>query len=106
MAANTRCAASPPNWHIECVAPGPPPKRRGGRRELAALRPGPLRKPFPTAAVLATFGAVLLLPQISAAMARIKERRSLPPLNALRAFEAVARSLSFTRAAEELLVTQ
>jgi len=39
-------------------------------------------------------------------MARIKERRSLPPLNALRAFEAVARSLSFTRAAEELLVTQ
>jgi len=39
-------------------------------------------------------------------MARNKERRSLPPLNALRAFEAVARSLSFTRAAEELLVTQ
>ena len=39
-------------------------------------------------------------------MARTKERRSLPPLNALRAFEAVARSLSFTRAAEELLVTQ
>ncbi len=39
-------------------------------------------------------------------MSRNKERRSLPPLNALRAFEAVARSLSFTRAAEELLVTQ
>jgi LysR family glycine cleavage system transcriptional activator len=39
-------------------------------------------------------------------MTRHKERRSLPPLNALRAFEAVARSLSFTRAAEELLVTQ
>ena len=39
-------------------------------------------------------------------MGRTKERRSLPPLNALRAFEAVARSLSFTRAAEELLVTQ
>jgi LysR family glycine cleavage system transcriptional activator len=39
-------------------------------------------------------------------MTRNKERRSLPPLNALRAFEAVARSLSFTRAAEELLVTQ
>ena len=39
-------------------------------------------------------------------MSRTKERRSLPPLNALRAFEAVARSLSFTRAAEELLVTQ
>jgi LysR family glycine cleavage system transcriptional activator len=39
-------------------------------------------------------------------MSRSKERRSLPPLNALRAFEAVARSLSFTRAAEELLVTQ
>jgi LysR family glycine cleavage system transcriptional activator len=39
-------------------------------------------------------------------MSRNKERRTLPPLNALRAFEAVARSLSFTRAAEELLVTQ
>ena len=33
-------------------------------------------------------------------------RRRLPPLNALRAFEAVARSLSFTKAAEQLLVTQ
>lgn len=33
-------------------------------------------------------------------------RRHLPPLNALRAFEAVARSQSFTKAAEELLVTQ
>ncbi len=32
--------------------------------------------------------------------------RSLPPLNALRAFEAAARHLSFTRAAEELNVTQ
>ena len=31
--------------------------------------------------------------------------RSLPPLNALRAFEAAARNLSFTRAAEELHVT-
>ncbi|WP_448213293.1 transcriptional regulator GcvA [Colwellia sp. MEBiC06753] len=30
----------------------------------------------------------------------------LPPLNALRAFEAAARQLSFTRAAEELFVTQ
>ena len=33
-------------------------------------------------------------------------RRRLPPLNALRAFEAAARSESFTRAAEELNVTQ
>jgi LysR family transcriptional regulator, glycine cleavage system transcriptional activator len=33
-------------------------------------------------------------------------RRKLPPLSALRAFEAAARSLSFTKAAEELLVTQ
>ncbi len=33
-------------------------------------------------------------------------RRRLPPLNALRAFEAAARHLSFTRAAEELSVTQ
>jgi len=31
---------------------------------------------------------------------------SLPPLNALRAFEAAARHLSFTRAADELCVTQ
>jgi len=30
----------------------------------------------------------------------------LPPLNALRTFEAAARHLSFTRAAEELFVTQ
>jgi LysR family transcriptional regulator, glycine cleavage system transcriptional activator len=32
--------------------------------------------------------------------------RRLPPLNAVRAFEAAARHLSFTRAAEELNVTQ
>jgi LysR family glycine cleavage system transcriptional activator len=32
--------------------------------------------------------------------------RRLPPLNSLRAFEAAARHLSFTRAAEELHVTQ
>lgn len=32
--------------------------------------------------------------------------RKLPPLNALRAFEAAARHLSFTRAADELCVTQ
>ena len=32
--------------------------------------------------------------------------RRLPPLNALRTFEAAARSESFTRAAEELCVTQ
>jgi LysR family glycine cleavage system transcriptional activator len=38
-------------------------------------------------------------------MARIMLRR-LPPLNALKAFEAAARSESFTRAAEELCVTQ
>jgi LysR family glycine cleavage system transcriptional activator len=37
---------------------------------------------------------------------RLKTRRQLPPLNALRAFEAVARFLSFTKAADELLVTQ
>lgn len=33
-------------------------------------------------------------------------RRDLPPLNALRVFEAAARLLSFTRAADELAVTQ
>jgi len=32
--------------------------------------------------------------------------RRLPPLNALRAFEAAARHMSFSRAAEELHVTQ
>ena len=32
--------------------------------------------------------------------------RRLPPLNALKAFEAAARSESITRAAEELSVTQ
>jgi LysR family transcriptional regulator, glycine cleavage system transcriptional activator len=32
--------------------------------------------------------------------------RNLPPLNALRAFEAAARHLSFTQAAAELNVTQ
>jgi len=31
--------------------------------------------------------------------------RRLPPLNALRAFEAAARQLSFSRAAEEMHVT-
>src|SRR3982751_2561233 len=37
---------------------------------------------------------------------RLAMPRQLPPLNALRAFEAAARSESFTRAAEELCVTQ
>ena len=32
--------------------------------------------------------------------------RKLPPLNALKSFEAAARHLSFTKAAEELFVTQ
>jgi len=32
--------------------------------------------------------------------------RHLPPLYALRAFEAAARHLSFTRAADELAITQ
>ncbi len=32
--------------------------------------------------------------------------RRLPPLKSLRAFEAAARHLSFTRAADELFVTQ
>ena len=33
------------------------------------------------------------------------ERRRLPPLNALRAFEAAARHMNFSRAADELSVT-
>ena len=36
---------------------------------------------------------------------RTGERRRLPPLNALRAFEAAARHLNFSRAADELSVT-
>jgi LysR family glycine cleavage system transcriptional activator len=36
----------------------------------------------------------------------MQHRRRFPPLNALRAFEAAARHLSFTRAADELAVTQ
>ena len=32
--------------------------------------------------------------------------RRLPPLNSLKAFEAAARNLSFTKAADELFVTQ
>src|SRR3990172_6454857 len=35
-----------------------------------------------------------------------EERRNLPSLDLLRGFEAAARNLSFTRAAEELFVTQ
>jgi LysR family glycine cleavage system transcriptional activator len=38
-------------------------------------------------------------------MERASERRRLPPLNALRAFEAAARHLNFSRAADELSVT-
>ena len=38
-------------------------------------------------------------------MERNSERRRLPPLNALRAFEAAARHLNFSRAADELSVT-
>jgi len=38
-------------------------------------------------------------------MERAVERRRLPPLNALRAFEAAARHLNFSRAADELSVT-
>ncbi len=38
--------------------------------------------------------------------ALVKLKRRLPPLNALRAFEAAARHLSFTKAADELNVTQ
>lgn len=38
-------------------------------------------------------------------MKRSPDRRRLPPLNALRAFEAAARHLNFSRAADELSVT-
>ena len=36
----------------------------------------------------------------------MQKRRDLPPLDLLRGFEAAARHLSFTRAAEELFLTQ
>jgi len=36
----------------------------------------------------------------------VEQRRNLPSLDLLRGFEAAARNLSFTRAAEELFVTQ
>src|SRR6476646_5959338 len=48
--------------------------------------------------------ASLILPSFS--HERFAMLRRLPPLNALKAFEAAARSESFTRAAEELNVTQ
>jgi DNA-binding transcriptional LysR family regulator len=41
-----------------------------------------------------------------AAQQRRTAARRLPPLDSLRAFEAVARHRSFTKAAEELHVTQ
>src|SRR5579871_4723151 len=44
-----------------------------------------------------------LLPGVSANL--METRRRLPPLNALRAFEAAARHLNFSRAADELSVT-
>jgi LysR family transcriptional regulator, glycine cleavage system transcriptional activator len=44
--------------------------------------------------------------EIKFAHERERCRRRLPPLNALRAFEAAARSNNFTRAADELCVTQ
>src|SRR6202000_2040980 len=44
-----------------------------------------------------------LLPGVSAKL--METRRRLPPLNALRAFEAAARHLNFSRAADELSVT-
>src|SRR5579864_5503979 len=44
-----------------------------------------------------------LLPGLSGKL--METRRRLPPLNALRAFEAAARHLNFSRAADELSVT-
>jgi LysR family glycine cleavage system transcriptional activator len=55
----------------------------GGRSRLALARHGTLRRPAPAGS-----------------------RARLPPLASLRVFEAAARHLSFTKAAEELHVTQ
>src|SRR6266481_5250777 len=44
--------------------------------------------------------------QTHARLPMVSPYRSLPPLGALRTFEAIARHLSFTRAAEELALTQ
>ncbi|WP_424138845.1 transcriptional regulator GcvA [Roseomonas chloroacetimidivorans] len=51
-------------------------------------------------------GAVPASPSAPGAGSTEDRRRRLPPLNALRAFEAAARHGSFTRAAAELMVTQ
>src|SRR5437660_5240668 len=50
--------------------------------------------------------SILSRPSISFSHERVMMLRRLPPLNALKAFEAAARHESFTRAAEELCVTQ
>jgi LysR family transcriptional regulator, glycine cleavage system transcriptional activator len=51
-------------------------------------------------------GAGLTASASSASNARASNRRRLPPLKALKAFEAAARLGSFARAAQELFVTQ
>src|SRR5262245_24716507 len=54
---------------------------------------------------LARNASFLYLP-LDFSWCRLPMPRRLPPLNALKAFEAAARHQSFTRAAEELCVTQ
>src|SRR5579863_9534176 len=54
-------------------------------------------------AVRRPFRKPRLLPGVSGNL--VEPRRRLPPLNALRAFEAAARHLNFSRAADELSVT-
>src|SRR3984957_1825977 len=75
---------------------GPPRyflRRRKGRYDVGSCKLGigpPLRNQR-------------LLP--SGSVKLMEQRRRLPPLNALRAFEAAARHLTFSRAADELSVT-
>src|SRR4051812_1919076 len=79
-----------------CPAPAldPPKKGRIHRRRVA------------NRGFQGHFASRGVLPGVSGKlMERPHERRRLPPLNALRAFEAAARHLNFSRAADELAVT-
>src|SRR5262245_21500458 len=54
---------------------------------------------------IAPFAQQTIYPPVQLSHTQVMSWRRLPPLHAIRAFEAVARHLSMTRAAEELGVT-
>src|ERR1700751_337177 len=74
---------------------------------IARRRKGPVhRRTLANRSLRVHFATPGVLPGVSGKlMERPHERRRLPPLNALRAFEAAARHLNFSRAADELSVT-